>query len=107
MEAQLLDQDGQEEEDLCTPDGLTDAAPLPHPKNHHLLCIHLIDSNAVGIQETLGAKRGRVLPQCRVMVHLPLIDEDAGVLGDEVPIQCGVFSGAMWDSEGQEGRMSE
>lgn len=47
VELQVLDEDGQEEEDLSAADGFTDAAPFAHAEDHHLLTLQLVQLCAI------------------------------------------------------------
>lgn len=53
LEAQPLEQDGQEEVDLVASDGLTDAAALAHAEYEHLLPLQLVEFCAISTQETV------------------------------------------------------
>lgn len=101
-EVQLLDNDCQEEEDFISCNDLADATALSQAKNQHLLPFQLVELSAVSTQEAVWVEGGWIFPQLRIMVDLPLIDEDTCVFRNEEAIQRCVFCGAVWDSEGQE-----
>ena len=65
----MLHQDGEEEEDLGTADGLADAASLAHAEDQHLLALHLVQLGAVVGQEALRHEGGRVLPHLTDKSH--------------------------------------
>lgn len=62
-ELQPLDEDGQEEEDLMTGNGLPYTAPFAQTENEHLLPLCLVELGSIGTQEAAGVKDGRFLPK--------------------------------------------
>lgn len=59
---QLLQDGGEEEEDLPAPDGLPDAPPLPQAEDQHLVSLRPAEFGAGCIEEALGLEGGGVLP---------------------------------------------
>lgn len=59
---QLLDQYCQEEVDFVSCNYLSNAAALPHTKDHELLPEQLVDLGAISAQETVWVEGRRVFP---------------------------------------------
>lgn len=106
-ELQLLEQDGQEEEDLPPANGLTNALPLPQAKRHHFLTLCPVYFSPFSIEETLWVEGRWIFPKLLIVIDLPLVDKHTQILRDEVAIQYCVFRCAVRNGEGQEGGMSE
>lgn len=62
VELQALNEDGQEEKDLSTANGLTDATPLAHAEDHHPLALQLVQLCAVSGQEAFWHEGVWILP---------------------------------------------
>lgn len=62
-ELQLLQQGGQEEEDLPPGDELPDAPPLPQAEDQHLLPVLFVHLGPFGVEETLRVENVWVLPK--------------------------------------------
>lgn len=62
-ELQLLQQGGQEKEDLPPSNGLPSAIPLPQAESQHLHPFHLIHFGAISTEETLWVEGLWILPK--------------------------------------------
>lgn len=62
-ELQLLEQGGQEKEDLPPGNGLPNALPFPQAENQHLLPICFVHFSPFGIEETVWVEGQWILPK--------------------------------------------
>lgn len=84
-ELQLLQQGGEEEEDLPAADGLADAAPPPQAKRQHFVALRPVDLGPGCVEEPLGLEGGGVLPELPAAERRDL-SELLGTAGKESPL---------------------
>lgn len=93
-ELQLLQQGGEEEEDLPAADGLADAAPPPQAERQHFVALCPVDLGPGCVEEPLGLEGGGVLPELPAAEQRDL-SKPLGTAGKESPLCeecCNVFS---------------
>lgn len=84
-ELQLLQQGGEEEEDLPAADGLADAAPPPQAKRQHFVALRPVDLGPGCVEEPLGLEGGGVLPELPAAERRDL-SKLLGTAGKESPL---------------------
>lgn len=88
----------REEEELHLGQVLTNAPPLSQREDEHVAGEVLVQ-RPIWVEEALWFERLRLLPQGRVMVYGPLVDENHCVFRDGVAHDGGVHGGGVGDGK--------